>query len=48
VDVDDEGNGVLTQQRLHQLIRQPHPIADRQFEIEFDDPGVLATVFTFG
>jgi hypothetical protein len=48
VDVDDEGNGVLTDQRLHQLIRQPLPVADRRFEIEFDDPGVLATVVTFG
>ena len=43
-----QGNGVLTEQRLYQLIRQPLPVADRQFEIEFDDPGVLATVFTFG
>jgi thiol-disulfide isomerase/thioredoxin len=48
VDVDDEGNGVATDQRLYQLIRQPLPIADHRFEIEFDDPGVLATVFTFG
>ena len=48
VDVDDDGNGVLAGQRLYQLIRQPRPVADRQFEIEFDDPGVLATVFTFG
>jgi thiol-disulfide isomerase/thioredoxin len=48
VDADDDGNGVLTEQRLHQLIRQPPPIADRRFEIEFDDPGLLATVFTFG
>jgi hypothetical protein len=48
VDVDGDGNGVLTAQRLHQLIRQPLPVADRRFEIEFDDPGVLVTVFTFG
>jgi thiol-disulfide isomerase/thioredoxin len=48
VDVDDKGDGVVTDQRLYQLIRQPLPIADRQFEIEFVDPGVLATVFTFG
>ncbi|HEV7188060.1 MAG TPA: redoxin domain-containing protein [Blastococcus sp.] len=48
VDVDDGGNGVLSGQRLYQLIRQPLPVADRRFEIEFDDPGVLATVFTFG
>jgi thiol-disulfide isomerase/thioredoxin len=48
VDVDGEGNGVLTGQRLYQLIRQPLPVSDRQFEIEFDAPDVLATVFTFG
>ena len=34
-DVDDQGNGTVTEQRLYQLIRQPKPIADRQFEIEF-------------
>jgi len=47
-DVDDQGNGVVTEQRLYQLIRQPKPIADRQFEIEFLDPGVEAFAFTFG
>jgi hypothetical protein len=48
VDVDEQGNGVVTDQRLYQLIRQPLPVADRQFEIEFAEPDVLATVFTFG
>jgi len=48
VDVDDQGNGTLTEQRLYQLIRQPKPIADRQFEIEFLDAGVEAFAFTFG
>jgi hypothetical protein len=48
VDVDAEGNGTATEQRLYQLIRQPKPIADREFEIEFLDPGVEAFVFTFG
>jgi hypothetical protein len=48
VDVDAQGNGTLTDQRLYQLIRQPQPIADRQFEIEFLDPGAAAYVFTFG
>lgn len=48
VDVDDRGNGTVTEQRLYQLIRQPKPIADRQFEIEFLDSGVEAFVFTFG
>jgi hypothetical protein len=48
IDVDDQGNGTVTEPRLHQLIRQPKPIADRQFEIEFLDPGVDAYAFTFG
>jgi thiol-disulfide isomerase/thioredoxin len=37
LDVDEQGNGTLTDQRLYQLIRQPGSIADRQFEIEFLD-----------
>jgi thiol-disulfide isomerase/thioredoxin len=48
VDVDEQGNGTVTEQRMYQLIRQPNPIADRQFEIEFLDPGVEAFSFTFG
>jgi thiol-disulfide isomerase/thioredoxin len=48
IDVDDQGNGKVTEQRLYQLIRQPKPIADRQFEIEFLDSGVEAFAFTFG
>jgi thiol-disulfide isomerase/thioredoxin len=47
-DVDDQGNGTATDQRLYQLIRQQNPIADRQFEIEFLDAGVEAFAFTFG
>jgi thiol-disulfide isomerase/thioredoxin len=47
-DVDDQGNGTVTEQRLYQLIRQPRPINDRQFEIEFLDSGVEAFAFTFG
>jgi thiol-disulfide isomerase/thioredoxin len=47
-DVDEHGNGTVTDQRLYQLIRQPGPIRDRQFEIEFLDPGLEAVVFTFG
>jgi thiol-disulfide isomerase/thioredoxin len=47
-DVDDQGYGTVTEQRLYQLIRQPMPIADRQFQIEFLDPGVEAFAFTFG
>jgi thiol-disulfide isomerase/thioredoxin len=47
-DVDPQGNGTLTEQRLYQLIRQSGPISDRQFEIEFLDSGVEAFAFTFG
>ena len=48
VDVSDQGNGTITEPRMYQLIRQPKPIADRQFEIEFLDSGVEAFSFTFG
>ena len=47
-DVDDQGSGTVTEQRLYQLIRQSGPIAERQFEIEFLDSGVEAFAFTFG
>jgi thiol-disulfide isomerase/thioredoxin len=47
-DVDEQGNGTVTDQRLYQLVRQPGRVVDRQFEIEFLDPGVEAFAFTFG
>jgi hypothetical protein len=47
-DVDGDGNGTLTWQRVYQLIRQPGPITDRTFEITFPDPGAQAYCFTFG
>ncbi len=47
-DVDEQGRGVVAEQRTYQLIRQQRPIVDRQFEIEFLDPGVEAFCFTFG
>jgi thiol-disulfide isomerase/thioredoxin len=47
-DADEQGNGVVSEQRLHQLIRQPGTIGDRTFEIEFLDAGVEAYAFTFG
>ena len=47
-DVDDQGNGTASEPRLYQLIRQPKPIVDRLFEIEFLDPVAQAFVFTFG
>jgi Thioredoxin like C-terminal domain len=48
IDIDEQGDGIVTEQRLYQLIRQPKPIADRQFLIEFLAPGVDAFAFTFG
>jgi hypothetical protein len=48
VDADDQGNGTVSEPRLHQLVRQPGPVAERGFEITFLDPGVRAYVFTFG
>jgi Thioredoxin like C-terminal domain len=48
LDVDGEGVGTAVEQRLYQLVRQPMPVVERQFEIEFLDPGVAAYAFTFG
>jgi hypothetical protein len=48
LDVDGQGYGTLTEPRLYQLIRQPPPIIDRAFRIEFLDPGAHVYVFTFG
>jgi thiol-disulfide isomerase/thioredoxin len=48
LDVDARGDGTVTGQRLYQLIRQPKPISDREFEIEFLDPGIAVFAFTFG
>ena len=48
LDVDEQGEGTVTRQRLYQLIRQAKPIADHQFEIEFLGPDVEVFSFTFG
>ncbi|TCR66555.1 thiol-disulfide isomerase/thioredoxin [Bosea sp. BK604] len=48
VDIDAEGNGTVTGQRLYQLVRQKGAIGDRSFEIRFLDPGLQAYAFTFG
>ena len=39
-DVDEQGKGTVSKQRLYQLIRQPQPISDRQFEIEYLESGL--------
>lgn len=48
LDTDSQGNGVVKEQRLYQLVRQHGPVRDRTFTIEFLDPGVQAFAFTFG
>ncbi len=48
VDTAPDGSGEIREPRLYQLIRQKGPIVDRNFEIEFLDPGVHALDFTFG
>ena len=48
LDVNERGNGTVVEQRLYQLIRQPKPIVDRTFEMEFLDAGVETFAFTFG
>jgi cytochrome c biogenesis protein CcdA/thiol-disulfide isomerase/thioredoxin len=47
-DVDADGQGEVTGQRLYQLVRQNGAIGDHTFEIQFLDPGVQAYAFTFG
>ena len=47
-DINADGEGVVTDNRLYQLVRQNGPIVDRTFTIEFLDPNVQAYAFTFG
>ncbi|AIF47424.1 cytochrome c biogenesis protein DipZ [Dyella japonica] len=48
MDIDADGNGTVTSQRLYQLVRQANGTGERTFEITFLDPGVQAYAFTFG
>jgi cytochrome c biogenesis protein CcdA/thiol-disulfide isomerase/thioredoxin len=47
-DADANGDGIVTGQRLYQLLRQTGPIDDRTFEVRFLDAGVSVYAFTFG
>ena len=47
-DVDNDGRGALTEQRLYQLIRRSGATDTALFEIEFLDAGAEAYCFTFG
>ena len=48
VHVDADGNGVLEDGRMYQLLRDPGEIRERTLEITFLAPGAEAYVFTFG
>jgi len=48
IDIDAQGNGVIREQRLYQLIRQVGKISDHTFRIEFLDGDAEAFAFTFG
>ena len=47
-DTDAQGNGLVTEPRLYQLVRQAGAVKERLFEIRFLDPGAAAFAFTFG
>jgi len=47
-DIDTQGNGVIREQRLYQLIRQSGKITIHTFRIEFLDADAEAFAFTFG
>jgi thiol-disulfide isomerase/thioredoxin len=47
-DLDPQGRGTATEQRLYQLIRQPGAVTEHTFEITFLDQGAQAYSFTFG
>ena len=48
VDVDEEGNGVLLEGRLYQLVRERDEVRERTLQITFLEPGAEAYAFTFG
>jgi len=48
VDVDEQGRGLVTHERLYQLVRQAGDIGDHTFEIQLDRASARAWVFTFG
>ena len=48
LDIDANGMGMVTGQKLYQLVRQKGGSQTRSFAIEFLDPGVQAFSFTFG
>ena len=47
-DVGEDGNGLLREGRLYQLVRQRDAVRERTLQITFLEPGAEAYAFTFG
>lgn len=47
-DTGEDGRGVASERRLHQLVRQREGVGEHTFQVTFDEPGIGAYVFTFG
>jgi thiol-disulfide isomerase/thioredoxin len=48
LDVDGDGDGIVTEPRLHQLLRHRPPVSEHVLDVELRDPGAAAFCFTFG
>jgi thiol-disulfide isomerase/thioredoxin len=48
IDVDEDGNGLLRDGRMYQLVREHDAVRDRTLQITFLEPGAEAYAFTFG
>jgi thiol-disulfide isomerase/thioredoxin len=47
-DIDEDGNGLLRDGRLYQLVREQDTVRERTLQITFLEAGAEAYVFTFG
>jgi hypothetical protein len=48
VDIDADGEGLLQDGRMYQLVRQHNTVRERTVEITFSEPGAEVYSFTFG
>jgi hypothetical protein len=48
VDIDEDGNGIVREDRIYQLVREHGAVRQRMLEVTFAEPGVEAYAFTFG
>ena len=48
IDVGTTRHGIITEPRLHQLVRRRGAVVSSHLEVEFLDPGVEVFAFTFG